>query len=347
MPNTIVKEAAQALLAFKSKGPFQVTPISVGWINHTFLVDGKFGKYVLQKLHPVFKPEVNLDFQAVTCELNKNHLLEPQLILTDQDELWTMLGNDCWRMQTFMEGTTYVTVKEEKIAFEIGRLTGKFHAVLQDFSYDYKCVRPNVHNTKSFFKEVADLVENSTEHPHYADFFPLASKLLKEKDQLADFYKLPLHNSHGDLKISNFLFDDQNQAICLLDLDTLGRMPWPLEMGDAFRSWCNLKAEDDSTSQFSENIFKASLQGYCEQAKFFWTPLEKDMLLVGIKTIALELSARFLIDVINDRYWGWDSDNYSSRKEHNLARAQGQWSLYLDIVKKSASLTKIINEAFQ
>lgn len=347
MPNNIDQEVDQALLAFESKGPFKIYPISTGWINRTFLVDNGLNKYVLQKLHPVFKPEVNYDFAAVTKELHKKHMLAPQLVSTDQKKLWVMLGKDCWRMQTFVDGITFLTVKDKQIAFEIGRLTGKFHAALQDFSYDYKCVRANVHDTKLFFKELAELTENAVAHANYSDFIPLARQLLMHKEHLPDFSNLPLHNSHGDLKISNFLFSDQDKAICLLDLDTLGRMPWPLEMGDAFRSWCNLKAEDDSTSQFSEDIFKTALNSYCDEVKTYWTPAERDMLLGGIKTIALELSARFLVDVINDRYWGWDSDKYSSRKEHNLARAEGQWSLYLDIDKKSSSLTKIINQAFQ
>ena len=48
----------------------------------------------------------------------------------------------------------------------------------------------------------------------------------------------------------------------MIDLDTLTHMPLPLEMGDAFRSWCNPRGEDHSRAEFRLDLFGAAIRGY-------------------------------------------------------------------------------------
>ena len=348
MVQNITDEANKALEAFKSKGPFNLKPIFTGWINQTFRVDSTQGSYILQRLHPVFQPIVNEDIEAVTLELQKKHILTPLLIQTDDKQLWTLVNQGgCWRMQNCIEGHTFDKIANPQIAFEVGQLVGKFHQALQDFSYQYRFTRANVHNTRHFFLALEKWAEEGKHHERYDDFMKLAEKILKLKPKLPDFSNLPKRHSHGDLKINNILFNDHAKAKCLLDLDTLGRMPWPLEMGDAFRSWCNLEAEDAANSVFSEDIFSQALQAYADVVKDFWTKEEIEMLFEGIWVLPVELSVRFLIDVLQDEYWGWDSSRYASRSDHNLSRALGQWSLYQDIEKKSSKLQSCIYKAFQ
>jgi hypothetical protein len=43
--------------------------------------------------------------------------------------------------------------------------------------------------------------------------------------------------------------------------------------------------------------------------------------------IAWELSARFLIDLVRDDYFGFDAKKYASRRDHNMARAIAQLRL--------------------
>ena len=73
---------------------------------------------------------------------------------------------------------------------------------------------------------------------------------------------------HGDPKINNLLFDAATgRALCFIDLDTLGRMPLPLELGDAFRSWCNPAGEDNRQSAFALDLFAAAVDGYAAGAR--------------------------------------------------------------------------------
>ena len=59
------------------------------------------------------------------------------------------------------------------------------------------------------------------------------------------------------------LFDSRGRGLCLIDLDTLTLMSWPLEMGDALRSWCNPTREDGhALASFDLELFEAAVQGY-------------------------------------------------------------------------------------
>jgi hypothetical protein len=110
-----------------------------------------------------------------------------------------------------------------------------------------------------------------------------------------------------------------------VDLDTLASLPLDVELGDAWRSWCNPVGEDSTETHFDLEIFAASVAGYREIQPF--SAEEQEALAGGIERIALELAARFCRDVFEDRYFGWDASRFASRAAHNLHRAKGQLSL--------------------
>ena len=85
----------------------------------------------------------------------------------------------------------------------------------------------------------------------------------------------PPRPAHGDLKISNVLFvPGTEEALALIDFDTLGRHGLDAELGDALRSWCNPAGEDTIQPEFDMAIFEASLQGYFAEARTV-TPEER------------------------------------------------------------------------
>ena len=319
------------LKAWQRLNTISAEPILTGLINQTYLVKTSTGPYVLQKLHSVFAPEVNQNILAVTDYLASKNFLTPRLIKTDAGDLWVLENNTCWRILSFIDGQSFDQLQNPDMAYSAGSLVGRFHKTLFDFQYDYCAVRKNVHDTASYLKRLRENLKKHSKHVFFKRVSPIAVKLLEATQKIPDLWVLPKRHSHGDLKISNLLFEGQ-KAICLIDLDTLGKLPWPIEMGDAFRSWCNLKGEDQSKSNFDLDIYHAALTGYQEQVWDCWTQPEKDALLDGIKLIPLELCARFMIDIFEDRYWKWDSKRFESRAEHNWVRAMGQWSLYEDII---------------
>ena len=119
---------------------------------------------------------------------------------------------------------------------------------------------------------------------------------------------------HGDPKISNFIFDpDTDEAIGLVDLDTVASMPIVLELGDAFRSWCNPLGEDTTETTFSLPFFHAAIGGYARGAPGLLSEDEWQALPDATLTIALELAARFAADALQESYFGWDTARFEER----------------------------------
>src|SRR5690349_15584278 len=91
--------------------------VPIGFINQTYRIKITGGFGILQKLHPVFAPEVNKDILAVTEFLASHGFATPQLIKTDSGDLWALEQSQCWRMMTFMEGHTFEQLKNADLAF--------------------------------------------------------------------------------------------------------------------------------------------------------------------------------------------------------------------------------------
>ena len=147
----------------------------------------------------------------------------------------------------------------------------------------------------------------------------------------------PLRVCHGDLKISNLLFDARGEGVCLLDLDTIANLSLDIEMGDALRSWCNPAGEDVDDARCDPSLFAAASRAWvlaCPQPRE-----EREAIVPAVERICLELAARFAADALRESYFGWDPKRFPARGEHNLLRAQGQLSL----ARSVAAQRKVLN----
>lgn len=325
----------------------EVRPLGTGLINATFLAIGAGRPLVLQRLHQSFDANVNVDLDTVTTLLHKRGLTTPRLVKT-KEKAREVIDADghLWRAQTYVPGQAFDKLQSTEHATEAGALVAEFHAALFDAHVDYKKERRHAHNTASHLRFLQATLERQQDHRLYDDVAPLAAAVVAGLDPLPDFSDLPERHAHGDLKISNLLFDDKGHGLCLVDLDTLAPMVWPHEMGDAFRSWCNRGGEDHESATFDLSLFRASLEGYARQGGAAITDEERAQLVEGIRTICLELSARFLADALNETYFGWDPDRFPTRADHNLVRGRGQLALAQDLDAKRSAAEDCVQNAF-
>lgn len=324
------------------------SPFGTGLINLT--LRGCIGalEVVVQRLHPVFAGTVHHDIEAVTSHLAARGFRTPRLVPTAGGRLWADDDEGRpWRVQSFIEGgTAFDTVTTPTLAHEAGRLVGGFHAALVDLEHDYVHVRPGVHDTASHLAKLEAALHEHRAHRLRPEVERASEALFDRGLELCDARALPLRHAHGDLKISNLLFDAAGRGLCLVDLDTLGRMPLAFELGDALRSWCN-RAREDETARFDPAIFAAAIDGYASRsASLGLDASEVASLVLGTRTIALELSARFLTDALEERYFGWDAARYPARGEHQLARARGQLALARSLAEQRSALEATVRSAF-
>src|SRR6185369_15162173 len=232
-----------------------------GLINPTWYVRSNRGaELVLQRVNPIFPPAVNLDIAAVTEHLARKGAVTPRLVPTRTGALWLEHGGTVWRALTRIQGVCRDALESPAQAREAGRALAEFHRTVSDLDYTFQNARLGVHDTPRHLKGLRDALVEHAAHRDITTIRPLAERVLA---LAASLPALPVSGDrivHGDPKISNLMFaTDSDRALCLIDLDTLSRMPVALELGDALRSWCNPATEDATNARFVREYFEAAV----------------------------------------------------------------------------------------
>ena len=339
-------EPEAALTHWGSTDP--VGELTGGLINRTWTV-GEPPWAVLQWVNPIFDPRIHLDVDAFTSRLEDAGLTTPRLVPNEAGDLWTNVARDCWRLMTYIPGTTLHRLETADQAAEAGGLVGRFHAALADWDYRLQArQRLHVHDTTAHMAELHAARSESPRHPLVAEVRELAGEILGRWAEWDGELEPHQRFSHGDLKISNLRFDAAGeQALCLIDLDTLGTMPIGCEMGDAWRSWCNLASEDDpEAATFGLDLFAASARAWLAAAPPLTAP-ERRSLVPSIERICLELAARFCADAVRNSYFREDREAHPEPGRHNLVRARGQLALAASAREARTECERIVDSTIK
>lgn len=321
-----------------------VQPVEVGLINETFQVLAGDTKYILQKLNPIFSARVHLDIEAVTSHLASRGLVTPRLVPTLDGDLWVEERGDVWRLQTYVEGVVKSRLSTAEEAETAGALLGRFHRAIADLEHTFQNQRLGVHDTAKHVQALRRALTDHTDHPRHAELSPFLEEVLLEADALPELPALPDRIVHGDPKISNVIFDHGGRAVAMIDLDTLAKMPVVLELGDAFRSWCNPSGEDAGQVRFDMELFEAAIRGYADAGRL--KRAEVDAIVSATRVIIVELAVRFGADALNESYFGWDAARFESRGHHNELRARGQLALARSFATQELRAKAIVAGAF-
>lgn len=309
-----------------------------GLINLTWYV-GDPVVWVVQRLHPAFRASVHEDIEAVTRHLSACGLPTPRLLQTDAGGLCHEAEDGVYRAMSYVPGRTIHRVSSPAIARSAGALVATFHAAVDDLAWSYQHVRPAAHDTPLHMARLEEGLNLPLATPEGEDARAVAEGIL-DAWRTFPLAALPARHCHGDLKISNLRFDAELRGVCLLDLDTLSALPLDVELGDAFRSWCNPKGEDDTDTRFDVDIFADAVAGYTSVRGL--DAAERVALVGAAERIALELASRFCKDVWDDTYFGWNKERFSNRRAHNLFRAQGQLNLARSARAQRAAIAQVL-----
>jgi len=374
LSDELAAELGSALAAYGFSGPAE--PVTSGLINRTFLVlasgapsaESLGGRpeprpvAVLQRLHRIFAAEVNVDIEAVTAHVAACGLETPLLLRTTTGTRWHVQPGGVWRAISYVPGTTLHRIEQPGTARAAAELVGRFHRALGTFTHEYAFARAGVHDTPAHLARLRDRTEansaansagsagsaGSDADRDAAEILSAARALgrdiLAAAASLPPLPELPARHTHGDLKISNVLFfpGEPERARCLVDLDTMGRQTMAYELGDAMRSWCNPRGEDEIDVRVDEAIFAAAMAGYRDGAGDLPTTAERASIVPGLETVCVELAARFCSDVFDDAYFGWNAQRFPSRRAHNLVRARSQLSLAQSVRTARRSLAALV-----
>jgi Ser/Thr protein kinase RdoA (MazF antagonist) len=318
-----------------------------GLINNTYYVRSRAGTpLVLQRVHPIFPADVNADIDAVTRHLAGKGLPTPRIVPSTSGALW-FEHDGVWRVLTRVEGTSRDALATPAQAREAGHVLGQFHRAVSDLDHTFKNARLGVHDTARHVTNLRTALDECGGHRDIAAIRPLAERALSAAAALSPLPRAADRIVHGDPKISNVMFTaGMERGLCLIDLDTLARMPVALELGDALRSWCNPATEDAPESRFVREFFAAALAGYASAARGLLHCDEWRAIPEATLAITLELGVRFCTDALRESYFRWDASRYASSSEHNRARTLSQLRVAETLKAELPKLGEITKRVF-
>lgn len=325
--------ARRALANYPGLAQASCSPLGSGLINETFLVEHEGGRWVLQRVNPIFSPRIHENILAVTEHLNAAGLATPRLTKTVQGQTHLDGDDGVWRLMTHVKGVSFDVVQDPAQARSAGSLVGSFHRALDSLDHDFVDMRVGVHDTPAHLQRLRNALATHPDHALHAAVEELGASILSVAEALEALPAMPDRICHGDLKLNNIMFagenaPDRDRAVCLIDLDTVGPMHLAYELGDAMRSWCNRGGEDAAGAAFDLDVFQAACEGYVAGLGRPLHDAEVACLIGGVDWVSLELAARFAADALLESYFGWDPRRFKSRGEHNLVRARGQWAMH-------------------
>ncbi len=351
---------------FAAVGSFHNSyPYGSGHIHDTFLIETtekNNDDYILQRLNvKIFRniPELQHNIERVTAHLQSKIRNRPgsnikreclRLVLSKDGRSWVVdKDGNYWRMYIYIPGhRSYNLVDSPEKAFEGGKAIGRFQAMLADMPGGplYETI-PWFHNTGKRL-ETLDLkikenpvsrVENVRED---IDQVQRRAEEMKIILKLGNEGKLPLRITHNDTKFNNILLDENDKALCVIDLDTVMPGYVHYDFGDAVRTAANTASEDEkdlSKIRMDINRFKAYAEGYLSEIGEMLNNTEKVYLAFAPLVITFTIAVRFLTDYI-------DGDNYFKIQHecHNLERARAQLRLVISMEEQYEDMKRIISK---
>jgi len=308
--------------------------LSGGLLHRSLRVRSGGRDYVLQRVSPVFAPEIHANIQAVTRHLQRSGLRAAELLPTSEGRPFLELGEGGrWRLMPDLGGVPFARVQSLAQARSAGELVGRFHRALADFAAPLAPMGIPYRDTPRYVAELREALATAGGGALATDVRDLGARVLDALDALGPPPAVRTRVIHGDLKLDNVLFEaasgpGRDRALALIDFDTLMTAALWVELGDAWRSWCNPAGEDTVDTRFDDDVFAHSLEGFLAGHAAPLAPGEADSLATAPERLALELCARFAADALLDRYFGWDPERFESRAAHNAVRARGQWQVY-------------------
>lgn len=342
MTDTLLRDPiAEKAVLFTSSPVVSISRISDGSINDTYEVTTEDGVFILQKMSPIFDPSVMDNLEMVQEELKVAGVRIPEGMRTVHGDGYVVNGGGAWyRALSYIPGRTIHSHISSAGAKSAGRLAGAFHSALSDHSYTLHEAIKHFHDTPYYFSRMARIAEEYNDTEKESTLTPIVENIQKRYALLdVQATDLPTRIIHADLKISNIRFSAEgDEAIALIDMDTLMHGSVIVEMGDALRSWCGTNGEDDPVQVFDFDIAQAALLGYKETASAI-TEEEINAIPDGIALLTLELAARFVTDAYEEKYFA-QSSHYPNLYEQNKTKAENQLKL-LDAFEEGRSVLDI------
>jgi Ser/Thr protein kinase RdoA (MazF antagonist) len=330
-----------------------VKPYGSGLINNTWLISENENDLILQRInHNVFKQPFDIasNIRLIGEYLKAQHpdylFISPRKTIAG-DEMIFIKDQGYFRLFPFVKNshTTDVVVSPSQ-AYEAAKQFGRFTSLLSTFPVDnLKITLPDFHNLPLRYAQFETAIKDGNKErikqsSVLISFFKGQNEIVSISEQISKNPGFKKRVTHHDSKISNVLFDDNDQGLCVIDLDTVMPGYFISDFGDMMRTYLSPVSEEEkdlSKIEIRDEYFKAIADGYLSEMGNELSEVEKKYLVYAGKFMIYMQALRFLTDHLNnDVYYG---EKYEG---HNFIRANNQATLLKTIIEKEKILQNSI-----
>lgn len=343
-------------------------PYGSGHINETFLLttrEENASDFILQRINnTVFKdiPGLMDNIQKVSSHLRWKMLEEGKgdpdkevlnLVLTMDGSSYLLdeRGN-YWRLYHFIwPNRSFDIVPNTDIAFEGGRMFGRFQSLLSDLpGSELTETIPDFHHIGRRLKDFSRILDEdrcnraALVRDEIAFVEKYAQSMYRIRE-LGESGQIPRRITHNDTKFNNVLFDDSGRGLCVIDLDTVMPGYVHYDFGDSVRTATNTAAEDEcdlNKVEMNLDIFRGYAAGFLKETRNILNQIELETLVFSGQLITFIIGLRFLSDYL-------DGDNYfrTHRAAHNLDRCRTQFKLLRSQLRQQEDMKRIIEDCIR
>lgn len=334
--------------------PSEVEPIHNGLINQTWRIKNLHGEFILQRINDtIFKhPSAiasNLRMLAdYLLQKYPGYLFIAPIKTNNNEEMTCVEDKGYFRLSPYVKKShTIDAVQIPGQAFEAAKAFGKFTRLLSHFPVEkLQITLPDFHNLSLRYKQFSEAVVNGNtirlqQSQELVHFLVENKKIVETYEGIFYNPAFKLRVTHHDTKISNVLFNNDDTALCVIDLDTVMPGYFISDIGDMIRTYLSPVSEEEkdfSKIEIREEYFTSIWKGYMSEMNDELTHEERKHFIYAGKFMIYMQAIRFLTDHLNnDMYYG------AKYEDHNFVRAGNQVILLQRLLEKESTLQKMLD----
>ena len=267
--------------------------LDTGLINHTWRIDSGHRSYILQTINTdVFPYPQDLKHNIIALQqhiasINHGYFF-PLPIPSLQGDIFFETDKKIFRLYEFVPDSKTITVVEnEKQAYEAALQFGRYLKNLQSLpANSLRATIPNFHNLSKRFDDLKQSILLAN-HSRKKRADTLIKKAMNYGEIASTYHRIQTEKLirrqavHHDAKISNVLFNANDEGLCVIDLDTTMPGYFISDIGDLFRSCLSNtdeNATDFNTIAIRPTFFNAIAEGFISEISNMLSDVEKEFI---------------------------------------------------------------------
>lgn len=320
-------------------GQYRSEPLGSGLIHRTWVLKNGFNEpaFVLQELNTqVFRVPADIAHNLHVLERFRQHhhpeYLLPVPMPTQSGEPMAVIDGRYYRLTSYVQGTrAFDRCDNADQAFQAARQFGRFTAVFDGLNMDMlRITLPGFHDLSYRSTQFTDALKNGNKvRLAQADAQVRTAKqyehIVGHFDRIRTDSAFRRRVTHHDTKISNVLFNEKGDGLCVIDLDTVMPGYFISDVGDMMRTYLSPANEEERDLHrvgVRADVYEAIREGYLDMLGDQLTEHERAHFFYAGEFMIYMQALRFLTDfLLDDVYYGRAYD------DHNLVRASNQFAL--------------------